>query len=79
VLKNIESTLERYGSSLAEVVKCTVFLTDMAEWDEFNKVYREVFQTPFPARSALGVSALALGARVEVECIAYAPGHRQGE
>ncbi len=79
VLKNIQSTLERYGSSLADVVKCTVFLTDMAEWEEFNKVYREVFKAPFPARSALGVSALALGARVEVECIAYAPGRRQGE
>jgi len=72
-LKHIKAILERSGSSLQDVVKCTVFLADIAEWATFNKVYREFFSKPFPARSALAASGLALNARVEVECIAYAP------
>jgi 2-iminobutanoate/2-iminopropanoate deaminase len=72
-LELIKRALERNGSSLADVVKCTVFLADIAEWPAFNNVYREFFKKPFPARSALAASGLAMGARVEVECIAYAP------
>lgn len=71
--RHIKAALERSGASLSDVVKCTVFLADIAEWAAFNTVYREFFRKPFPARSALGASGLALGARVEVECIAYAP------
>jgi enamine deaminase RidA (YjgF/YER057c/UK114 family) len=51
------------------VVKCTVFLADMGEWAAMNEVYREFFPENRPARSALGVNGLALGARVEIECI----------
>jgi 2-iminobutanoate/2-iminopropanoate deaminase len=72
-LRNIENALKRYGYSLADVVKCTVFLADISEWNDFNKVYREFFKAPYPARSALGANGLALNARVELECIAYAP------
>lgn len=72
-LTNIKSVLGRNQSSLADVVKCTVFLADIAEWPAFNTVYKEFFKTPFPARSALAASGLAMNARVEVECIAYAP------
>lgn len=72
-LTHIKSVLERNGSSLADVVKCTVFLADMSEWGAFNNVYKEFFTQPYPARSALGTNGLAMGARVEVECIAYAP------
>ncbi len=72
-LQHIKDVLERNGSSLADVVKCTVFLADIAEWPAFNDVYREFFRQPFPARSALAASGLAMGAKVEVECIAYAP------
>ncbi len=68
-MDNIKSVTERFGSSMQRVVKCTVFLADMDEWGEMNKVYREYFTNP-PARSALGASGLALGARVEIECIA---------
>ena len=54
------------------MVKCTVFLADMAEWPAFNEVYATYFPSGrFPARSALGATGLALGARVEVECLAY--------
>ena len=70
-LQHIKSVLERNGASLKDVVKCTVFLADIAEWPAFNNVYREFFAKPFPARSAFAASGLAMGARVELECIAY--------
>lgn len=73
-LQNIKATLERYGSSMDRVVKCTVFLADMAEWSSMNEVYVQFFPGPKPARSALGASGLALDARVEVECIAMMGG-----
>jgi reactive intermediate/imine deaminase len=69
-LENIKATLEKNGSSLAEVVKCTVFLADIAEWAAMNEVYKTYFPTNPPARSALGSSGLALDARTEIECIA---------
>ncbi len=68
-MENIAAVLEQFGSSLDNVVKCTVFLADIAEWGAMNEVYRTFFKNP-PARSALGASGLALGARVEIECIA---------
>ncbi len=69
-MENIKAALEKYGSSLDEVVKCTVFLADIAEWGAMNELYRTYFPTNPPARSALGTSGLALGARVEIECFA---------
>ena len=68
-MENIRQVLETFGSSMDRVVKCTVFLADMAEWGAMNEVYRTYFENP-PARSALGASGLALDARVEIECIA---------
>jgi 2-iminobutanoate/2-iminopropanoate deaminase len=68
-MDNISAVLQEFGSSMDEVVKCTVFLADMAEWGAMNEVYRTYFKNP-PARSALGASGLALNARVEIECIA---------
>jgi reactive intermediate/imine deaminase len=75
-LENISRTLETFGSSLDRVVKCTVFLADMAEWGAMNEVYRTYFENP-PARSALGASGLALDARVEIECIAVMAGEEK--
>lgn len=75
-LKNVQSVLEANGASLGDVVKCTVFLADIAEWPTFNTIYREFFKKPFPARSALAASGLAMNARVELECIAYVPQKR---
>ena len=69
-LDNIKTTLETHGYSLRDVVKCTVMLADIAEWATFNEVYKTFFSPPYPARSALGANGLAIGARVEVECIA---------
>ena len=75
-LANMQAILERHGCSLRDVVKCTVFLADIAEWPAFNEAYRQTFAAPFPARSALAASGLAMGARVEVECIAVVPAVR---
>lgn len=70
-LLNIRRVLESVGSGMDRVVKCTVFMADMAEWDAMNDIYREMFPPGrLPARSALGASGLALNARVEIECIA---------
>src|SRR5688572_24581095 len=69
-MENIRTTLETHGASLRDVVKCTVMLADISEWGAFNDVYRTFFSERYPARSALGVNGLALGARVEIECIA---------
>ncbi|MDA0378022.1 MAG: Rid family detoxifying hydrolase [Bacteroidetes bacterium] len=69
-MDNIQATLERWGSSLDRVVKCTVMIEDIAEWGAFNEVYVEYFPDHKPARSAFGADGLALGAAVEVECIA---------
>lgn len=69
-MENVRAVLERYGSSMERIVKCTVMLADIREWEEMNKVYVTFFGDKFPARSALGVNGLALLARVEIECIA---------
>ncbi len=69
-MENIKAVLERNGSSLDRVVKVTVFIADMKEWPEMNKVYATYFPNHFPARSALGANGLALGAKIEIECIA---------
>ena len=69
-LENIKATLEKHGSSMAEVVKCTVYLADINEWAAMNQVYVTYFPSNPPARSALGSSGLALGARTEIECMA---------
>lgn len=74
VMENIRTTLAAHGSSLQDVVKCTVMLADMADWPAFNEIYRGFFTPPYPARSALGANGLALGARVEVECLAVIGG-----
>lgn len=72
-LGNVKAILERHGSSMDAVVKCTVFLADIKEWAAFNEIYRGFFLNHFPARSAFASNGLALGARVELDCTASAP------
>jgi 2-iminobutanoate/2-iminopropanoate deaminase len=69
-MENIKTSLEAHGYSMANIVKCTAMLADMSEWGAFNDVYKTFFSGHYPARSAFGASGLALGARVEIECIA---------
>jgi reactive intermediate/imine deaminase len=72
-MQNIARTLEQNGLSFDDVFKCTVFLADMTLWPAFNRVYAEYFKPDrLPVRSAFGVNGLALGALVELECVAYA-------
>lgn len=69
-MENIRATLERYGSSLDRVIKVTVMMADMSEWTLMNTVYVSYFPGNLPARSSFGTTGLALGARLEIECIA---------
>ncbi|QIB78050.1 RidA family protein [Haloferax volcanii] len=69
-LKNVEAILEAGGSSLADVVKATVFLKDMRYYDEVNEVYGEYMSAPYPARSAVEVVKLPVDIDVEIEVVA---------
>jgi 2-iminobutanoate/2-iminopropanoate deaminase len=69
-MENIMMSLEVHGYRMSDIVKCTVMLADISEWATFNGVYKTFFSGRYPARSALGANGLAMGARVEVECIA---------
>jgi 2-iminobutanoate/2-iminopropanoate deaminase len=70
--ENIKTVLAAAGSSLERLVKCTVFLTSMGDYQAMNAVYATYFPKDPPARSTVAGSGLALGARVEIECIATA-------
>jgi 2-iminobutanoate/2-iminopropanoate deaminase len=68
---NLESLLVSEGANLSHIMKTTVFLTDMADFDEMNGIYLECFSEPRPARSAVAVVALPRGARIEIEAWAF--------
>lgn len=70
-LANLETVLQADGLGLGDVVKCTVFLVDMDDYAAMNDAYRDVWPGSPPARSTMAGSGLALGAKVEIECIAY--------
>lgn len=70
VMENIKAVLESAGSNLDEVVKTTVFLTDMGDFAEVNGIYGEYFTEPYPARSAVGVRELPKGVSIEIEALA---------
>jgi reactive intermediate/imine deaminase len=72
-MDDIGATLKRAGLGYDRIFHCTAFLSDMKNWPAFNKVYVGYFPDgPLPARSAIGVNGLALGALIELECQAYA-------
>jgi 2-iminobutanoate/2-iminopropanoate deaminase len=68
---NIKSVLEANGSSLDQVIKCSCMLADIAEWGAMSEEYVKFFPNHKPARSTFGTTGLALGARLEIECMAY--------
>lgn len=71
VLDNLKAVVENAGSSLENVLKTTVFLADMGDFPEFNKIYADYFaEETAPARSTIQVAALPIGALVEIECVA---------
>jgi reactive intermediate/imine deaminase len=69
VFRNLKAIVTAAGASFDDVVKATVFLTDLSHFALVNKIMAEYFREPYPARAAVGVSALPRGAEVEVECI----------
>ena len=69
-LTNVNAILEKAGLTLANVVKTTVFLADIADFADMNSVYAEFFSAPYPARSAVAVKSLPKGALVEIEVVA---------
>lgn len=69
-LSNIANILAENGMTMANVIKTSVFLSDLNDFAEMNEVYASRFQEPFPARSCVQVAAIPKGCRVEIECIA---------
>lgn len=74
VLQNLSRILEAAGSSLAHVIKATIFVTDLGDFAALNKVYASFFASDPPARSTVQVAALPLGAKVEIEVVAIKAG-----
>lgn len=71
-MENIGAVLKENGLTFADVFKVTVMMADMSKWGDFNKVYVTYFDPAYlPARSAFGCNGLALGAQLELECMAY--------
>jgi reactive intermediate/imine deaminase len=73
VFRNLAAVAQAAGGSLADAVRLTVYLTDMADFATVNEVMAEYMQEPYPARAAVGVAALPRGARVEVDAILVLP------
>lgn len=70
VLVNLKAIVETAGSSVTDIIKCTVYLKDLSDYSGMNDVYREFFPPPYPARVALQVARLPMDARIEIAAIA---------
>ena len=77
VMENLREVLDAAGASLRDVVKTTIFLSDLKDFEVVNRIYSEHFEQPYPARSTVQVAALPRGARVEIEAIARGAGSKQ--
>ena len=73
-LENLQSVCAAAGAGLADAVRCTVYVTDMAAFGEVNEAYAKFFEADPPARVAIGVAALPKGAQVEIDAIVALPG-----
>ena len=70
IMKNLQAILEEAGTSLSKVVKATIYMTDMSLYGKVNEVYASYFSDPYPAREAVCIKELPLGAKVEISMIA---------
>ena len=73
IFRQMKTYLAHLGLGFSDVVKCLVMIDDIAQWGAFNGIYTQYFSPPYPARSAMGADGLALGASLELECIAARP------
>lgn len=74
MMDNVAATMRGLGLGMEHLVKCTVFMADLSQWQAFNAIYIGYFEPGrYPARAAFGATELALGAAVEIECVACAP------
>ena len=73
-LKNAQYLLSAEGAGLGDVVKCTIYIVDMADYAELNRAYQEMMPKPYPARACVQVSRLSPGSKVEMEFIADVSG-----
>ena len=71
VMENLKAVLIEAGYEFGQVVKATIYTTDMSKYGEINDAYTKYFAEPFPAREVIGVQSLPLGARVEISLVAY--------
>jgi reactive intermediate/imine deaminase len=71
VLENLKAVVVAGGATLSDVVKTTIYLTDLADFATVNRLYGEYFGAPFPARATVGVAALPRGSRVEIDAIVF--------
>ena len=76
-IEHIQTLLAPYGAGLAQVVKATLYLTDLEDWDAVNRVWVECFKQPYPSRTAVQVAKLKLEARIEIDIIALNPREAQ--
>jgi len=74
VMANMHAVLQAAGCTFANIVKTTIFLTDLQDFGVVNEIYGRYFEEPFPARATVQVAALPKGVGVEIEWVAYAPG-----
>ena len=70
IFEQMQTYLAHLALDLTDIVKCLVMIDDIEKWAEFNGIYTSYFAPPYPARSAMGADGLALGAALELECIA---------
>lgn len=71
VLNNLKAVLEKSGAGMNDVVRTTIFLKDLSDFDAVNKVYAEYFTEPYPSRSTVEVARLPKGAKLEIDAIAF--------
>lgn len=69
-IRNLEGVLRRHGSDLEHVLRCAVYLMDLADFDAMNEAYAECLGRCRPSRTTIGVAALPIGARIEIDCVA---------
>lgn len=73
IMKNLQAILDAAGATFIDVIKTTIYMTDMSLYGEMNKVYGSYFSDPYPAREAVCVKELPLGAKVEISMVAIKP------